>query len=204
KVPARDRSDRYDRDAQGGLALSLPCHPLVPSVRRRDPWPLPADARPDRLNQARRSYVIRSFVCVHTVMRWTPNRREIDTTLSPLIRAVRIESTSLSVNGVLVRLLGVVTTPGSPSGASTASSPIPRFACFQAESRRSNLCQVFGLSPPASPHFSACLAEFTPFVGRPRAPESTRGVGSQLCPLENRIVDSKRPRVVPVRPRGGR
>jgi len=43
----------------------------------------------------------KSFVYVHTVMRWMPNRREMDTTLSPLARAVRIASSSLAVRGVL-------------------------------------------------------------------------------------------------------
>lgn len=57
------------------------------------------------------------FVRVHTVIRWTPNRREMDTTLSPFARAVRIASTWLSVSGVLARLLGFATTSGSAAGA---------------------------------------------------------------------------------------
>lgn len=88
------------------------------------------------------------FVWAHTVIRCTPNRREIETTLSPFARAVWIESTSLSVSGVLVRLLGVLTR-GSPSPASSSSSPRPRFARSHAEPRRSKRCQVFGLSPTA-------------------------------------------------------
>ena len=89
-------------------------------------------------------------MCVHTVVRCTPNRREIETTLSPFARAVLIASTWLSVSGVLARLLGFATTSGSPSTASRGSSPRPSFACSYAVPSRSNLCRVFGLSPPAS------------------------------------------------------
>ena len=116
-------------------------------------WPPPC-APPPRLRSARRAWACflphMRFVCVHTVIRWTPNRREIDTTLSPLARAVLIASTWLSVSGVLVRLLGVVTTSGSASTRHCGSSPTSSFACSHAEPSRSNLCQVFGLSPPAS------------------------------------------------------
>ena len=92
------------------------------------------------------TFLVRS----HTVIRCTPNRREMDTTLSPLARAVRIASTWLSDMGVLARLLGFATTPGSGSEAASRSSPRPSFAWFHAELSRSNRCQVFGLSPPAS------------------------------------------------------
>ena len=136
-------------------------------------WPPPC-APPPRLRSARRAWACflphMRFVCVHTVIRWTPNRREIDTTLSPLARAVLIASTWLSVRGVLVRLLGVVTTSGSASTRHCGSSPTSSFACSHAEPSRSNLCQVFGLSPPAStnmirvsqsgdPHFDFCWLE---------------------------------------------
>lgn len=90
------------------------------------------------------------FVYSETVIRCTPIRREIDTTLSPFARAVLIASTWLSVRGVLVRLLGFATTTGSPLASPYGSSSIPSFACCHAELSRSNLCQVFGLSPPAS------------------------------------------------------
>ena len=70
----------------------------------------------------------KSFVYVHTVMRWMPNRREMDTTLSPLARAVRIASSSLAVRGVLARLLGVLTTPSSHSDGTNGVSPTPSFA----------------------------------------------------------------------------
>ncbi|MEO2133468.1 IS3 family transposase [Microbacterium sp.] len=78
------------------------------------------------------------------------SRREIETTLSPSARAVLITSTWLSVSGVLARLLGFATTSGSSSTAPWGSSPRSSFACSQAAPSRSNLCQVFGLSPPAS------------------------------------------------------
>lgn len=89
-------------------------------------------------------------MCVHTVIRCTSNRRQIETTLSPFARAVRIASTWLSVRGVLARLLGFATASVLASAASCDSSSIPSFACSHAVPSRSNLCQVFGLSPPAS------------------------------------------------------
>lgn len=87
---------------------------------------------------------------VHTVIRWMSNRRQMETMLSPFARAVLIASTWLSVRGVLARRLGFATTLGSSSTASCGSSPTPSFARSHAEPSRSNLCQVFGLSPPAS------------------------------------------------------
>ena len=97
-------------------------------------------------------------MCVHTVIRCTLNRRQIETTLSPFARAVRIASTWLSVRGVLARLLGFATTPGSSWAAPTGSSSRTSFARFHAELSRSNLCQVFGLSPPASTNSRGSLA----------------------------------------------
>lgn len=89
-------------------------------------------------------------MCVHTVIRWIPNRPQIETTLSPLARAVRIASTSVSVSCVRERLAGFNTAPGSGSAARGPSLPTPRFACSHAELSRSSRFQVFGLNPPAS------------------------------------------------------
>src|SRR5699024_10989758 len=88
------------------------------------------------------------LVCSHTVARCTLNRLAIDRTLSPFSRAVRIESTCFDVRGVLARLLGFATTPGSSSAVPSGVSPTPSFARFHVELSRSNRRQVFGLSPP--------------------------------------------------------
>ena len=101
----------------------------------------------------------KSLVCVQTVIRCTSNRRQIEPTLSPFARAVRIASTCLSVRGVLARLLGFATTPGSSSPVLSGSSPIRSFAWFQAELSRSNRCQVFGLSPAASTNHHLVLCD---------------------------------------------
>lgn len=90
-----------------------------------------------------------SLVYVHTVIRWMPKLRDMETTLSPFDRAVRIASTRLSVGRVPARLQGFATTSGSSSAAPCGPSPTPSFACSHAEPSRSNRCQVFGLSPPA-------------------------------------------------------
>lgn len=71
-------------------------------------------------------------------------------TLSPLARAVRIASTSLSVSGVRDRLVGFETTLGSDSGTGGCSLAMPRFACCHAELSRSRRRWVFGLNPPSS------------------------------------------------------
>ena len=90
------------------------------------------------------------FVCSHTVTRWIPNRLAIDMVLSPVVFAVRIASTSLSVRGVRDRLVGVATTLG-PGSATGGSSLVPtRLASSHAELSLSSRFHVFGLSPPAS------------------------------------------------------
>lgn len=86
----------------------------------------------------------------HTVTRWMPSRLQIEVTLSPLARAVRIASTSVSVSCVRERLAGFNTTPDSGSAVRGPSLPTPRFACSHAELSRSSRFHVFGLSPPAS------------------------------------------------------
>lgn len=86
----------------------------------------------------------------HTVTRWMPSRLQIEVTLSPLARAVRIASTSVSVSCVRERLAGFNTTPDSGSAVRGPSLPTPRFACSHAELSRSSRFHVFGPSPPAS------------------------------------------------------
>ena len=90
------------------------------------------------------------MVRVHTVIRWTSNRRQIAITLSPFRRAVRIASTSFGVSGVRDRLAGFNTTPDSGSAARGSCLSMPGFAYSHAELSLSSRSHVFGLSPPAS------------------------------------------------------
>ena len=80
---------------------------------------------------------VRSFVCFHTVVRYTLNRLAMYITLSPFTRAVRIASTSLSVSGFRARLVGLDTAPGASSG--TVGGPLltPHLARSHAELSRS-------------------------------------------------------------------
>ena len=78
------------------------------------------------------------------------NWRQIETTLSPLVRAVRIASTSSGVSGVRDRRVGFETAPGSGSVTNGRALTMPGFACSHAELSRSNRAHVFRLSPPAS------------------------------------------------------
>lgn len=105
-------------------------------------------------------------MCVHTVIRWTSNRRQIEMTLSPFVRAVRIASTSAPVSCVRDRLAGFSTTPDSGSTDRGSSIPMPSFACSHAALTRSNRFPVFGLSPPAST--DDAKHEGDPARGRPR------------------------------------
>lgn len=84
------------------------------------------------------------------VARCTPNRAAIDVTLSPAVRAVRIASTSSSVNGVRARLVGVVTTPSSGFATHGDSFSDSRFVCSHVEHSLSSRSHVFGLTPPVS------------------------------------------------------
>lgn len=86
-------------------------------------------------------------MCSQTVIRWTSNWRQIEITLSPFCRAVRIASTSSAVSGVRDRLVGFNTTPDSSSAVAEASLARPRFSRSHAELSRSSRFHVFGLSP---------------------------------------------------------